>query len=418
MKRYLILTSIIISTFFIKQLHAGQFTETDAVKKALEFHPLVKIAESYVEEAKGEQLSELTLPLPRLTLRYNDAPLGSGISKYEQNRMGITQDFDFPIKYKWRKDLSDMRIEKARFESESLLLDVEAEVRKLYIEAWAASEKIKIIEDYNTKMQALAAQIEGMEKIGNVSKFDAQQAAGELKDAEYELNDYRLSKKVSIANLARIMNVSADEIEFVSPLEHLKADSFYEIEKTAFSDNPEYQTADAELKAATKSCFIESREWLPDFEFFYFQEYRRFDKDPDTWGMQFEMSLPLWYFLGGKGEAKISKAEMKRAQAELEVCELQIISEWSELFWKYKSASDKYSLYQRELIPMDEQSYNRAKMEYSVGETDVMEIAKTLKRWKRTKIDSLETAVEMMECKIEMDRLEGISVIEEKDSRN
>ncbi len=47
-----------------------------------------------------------------------------------------------------------------------------------------------------------------------------------------------------------------------------------------------------------------------------------------------------------------------------------------------------------------------------------MEIAKTLKRWKRTKIDSLETAVEMMECKIEMDRLEGISVIEEKDSRN
>jgi len=220
-----------------------------------------------------------------------------------------------------------------------------------------------------------------------------------------------LSKKVCDANLARILNTGDSEIELVSPLELLKPDSLYEIEMTAIGGNPEYKTVDAEFKESVKGYFIESREWLPDFELFYFQEYRRFSNDPDTWGMQFEMSLPLWY-LGGNGDARISRAELNRARAELDACKLEIILEWSELSWKYKAAYDKYKIYQQELIPMDEQSYNRAKMESSLREADVMDIVKTLNRLKRTKIDGLETAVDMMEYKIEMDRLEGISVLD------
>jgi outer membrane protein TolC len=335
--------------------------------------------------------------------------LGKGLSQYEQNRIGITQDLDFPLKYKWRRDLAQRRLEVAKFEGMSLLLDLEMEVKKSYLSAWSATEKNKIYEDYFTELQAWTSKIEGMEKLGYVSKYDAKQMVGELKDVECELNNSILAQRISLSNLAQIINVSSEDLELVSPLTDMETDTVRENEKFDFSKSPEYQTADASVKSASNSYFIQARAWLPDFEFFYFQEYRRFDNDPDTWGIQLEISLPLWYFLVGNREVDISRAELNRTLAELEAQRLQSASVWSELYGKYTSALNKYNLYERELIPLDEQSYYRAKTEFDMGKIDIKEIIRTLKRWQRTKIDSLETAVEMLECKIEMERLEGKS---------
>ena len=210
---------IVVLILTVKLASAKPWTVFDAVQKALSTHPQSEVAKSILEEVKGENRSSLSLPAPSLTVRYNDIPLSKGLSNYDDKRIGITQDFEFPLSYIWRTKLAEFTSEQARHESQAVLLDLESEVRIAYLEAWAASEQVKILEEYTTAVKTFASQIKVTAELGEVTQFDDQRAMMEVHEAENELQTLQRSKTVTFCKLARLTNFDLAAIELVSPLE-------------------------------------------------------------------------------------------------------------------------------------------------------------------------------------------------------
>ena len=402
---------IIVLMLTVKSATAKPWTVFDAVQKAFSTHPQSEVAKSILEEVKGENRSSLSLPAPSLTVRYNDIPLSKGLSNYEDKRIGITQDFEFPLSYIWRTKLAEFTSEQARHESQAVLLDLELEVRIAYLEAWAASEQVKILEEYTTAVKTFASQIRRTAELGEVTQFDTQRAMMEVHEAENELQTLQRSKTVTFCKLARLTNFDLAAIELVSPLESDTVDTTRIEEYNAFATNPEALTAMAEIGISSQEYKIASYSWLPELELYYFQEYRRLDDNPDTWSIQLELSIPIWFWWGGAGEIQSSKARWKRTQADMAAYRLEFLSSWFQLSQELKSAFEQHAHHQQVLLPMAKDIYERATLLYRLREVDFMDVIKAHSRLKKIQIDYIDAALDMYEKKIYLDRLRGFSIV-------
>lgn len=402
---------IIVLMLTVKSATAKPWTVFDAVQKALSTHPQSEVAKSILEEVKGENRSSLSLPAPTLTTRYNDIPLSKGLSDYEDKRIGIVQDFEFPLSYIWRTKLAEFTSEQARHESQAVLLDLESEVRIAYLEAWVVSEQVRILEEYTAALRTFASQIRRTAELGEVTQFDAQRAMMEVHKAENEMQTFQRSKIAAFGKLTHLTNFDLTVIELVSPLESDPIDTSRIRKSNAFETNPEALIAKAEIGILSQEHKIASYSWLPELELYYFQEYRRLDDDPDTWSIQLELSIPIWFWWGGVGEIQSSKARWKRIQADMAVYRLEFLSSWLQLSQELKSAFEQYAHYQQVLLPMTEDIYNRAKALYRLREVDFLDVIRAQRDLKRNQLRYIEVASDMYENEIYLDRLRGFSIV-------
>ena len=406
-----IASGILILLLPVNLAIAESWTIIDAVQNAVSNHPETLIAESLVEEARGEYRASLSLPPPRLFTRYDEIPSNSGFSNYQERRIGISQDFDFPLRYIWLKKAGDRSVERARSESRAILLDLESDVRLLFLEAWAYQEEVKVRRAYRDSITIYSSYIQEISDAGGFSQMDARRTRIEAIQADNELRASQRSMIAAFDRLSSATNCDLTDIELISPLETDPVDTTGISQSDFLISNPEFLVAQSEVCISGYEKTLATTAWLPELELTYFQRQEVDPDNPDIWAVQLELTIPLWFWWGGLGEIKASKAKLKRARAELAAYQLELSSEYTKLLQELETACEEYELYHSKVLPLARDEYNMVYQNFPYGTGNYMDLINAQDDMKDAQLEYIEKILNLYEKKIALDRLCGKSMV-------
>ncbi|MDP8228859.1 MAG: TolC family protein [Candidatus Electryoneaceae bacterium] len=394
----------------VKSTLAEPWTVIDAVQSAISTHPRSIVAEAIIEEAKGERRSDLALSAPVLSTRWDDIPENSRLTSFTERRIGISQDFEFPLRYIWVRKAANLRIDQAQSESRAILLDLESEIRLAYLEAWATLERVKILEEYQDSLKTYMSHIQLIGEAGGISGLDVRRSRVEVIDTEYDLRAYHRSMVAAFERLERLTGYDLTGIELISPLETDPVDTTRIAETYLFESNPEILITKNEIDILGYEKILASNAWLPELEFTYFQRRNFNPGDPNSWAFEVEMTIPIWFWSGGVGGVQISKAQLKGAKAELATYHLELSTEYSRLVQEVRSAYDQYEFYRCELLPLAKDEYLGTQQIIQLGDGTFMDLIKIQDDLKDIQLVNIDVISDLYEKKISLDRLSGVSI--------
>jgi outer membrane protein TolC len=250
------------------------------------------------------------------------------------------------------------RIESDRFEQVKLavagqMLFVATETRKAWIDAVAAEERVRYLEQVKTVAEASAELASRMERAGNFNRLGRMREEVFHAETSAQLVRARQGAMAERERLTRMMGLSGNDIAFNLPerLPDLPADKpeFRDIEARAMTGRLDVQAAkrDTErlagflgLTRATR--FINVLELGPAAT----------KEDPEPWKRGFEVSLQLPIF--DWGGARVARAEAIYMQALHRVAETAVNarSEVREAYSAFLAAYDAAKRYRDEIVPL------------------------------------------------------------------
>jgi len=331
----------------LKELLASPLSADNAVQAALLNNPGLQAtyAELGIAEADLVQAGRMTNP-HFAYLRTSEG----GARKLE---WALT----FPI-----VDLLTMplrtRIEGRRFEQVKLavsgrMLDVATTTRNAWIEAVAAEERVRYLEQVKLAAEASAELASRMERAGNFNRLDRMREEVFHAETSARLARARQAAVGGRERLTRLMGLSGDHVAFRLPerLPDLPADKpeFGDIEARAMTERLDVRAAALETESLAGSLgltratrFINVLELGPAAT----------KEDPEPWKRGFEVSLQLPIF--DWGGARVAKAEAIYMQALHRVAETAVNarSEVRESYSAYRTAYDAAKRYRDEIVPL------------------------------------------------------------------
>ncbi|MFZ5555495.1 MAG: TolC family protein [Pseudomonadota bacterium] len=250
------------------------------------------------------------------------------------------------------------KIEARRFEAVKLavagrLVGVGIETRKAYVQALAAEEQVRYMEQVKIAAEASADLARRMARAGNVGKLTHMREQAFYAEVVAQLARARHAATAERERLTRFMGLYGEDTRFKLP-ERLpdlppSVPEIKDLEATALTQRLDVQAAkrDAESVAAslglTKATrFINALEVGP----------AQTKEDPEPWKRGFEISLQVPIF--DWGSARVAKAEAIYMQAVHRVAETAVNarSEVRETYSAYRTAYDTAKHYREEIVPL------------------------------------------------------------------
>ncbi|MDP8238753.1 MAG: TolC family protein [Candidatus Hatepunaea meridiana] len=405
---------LVFSGILCQSGKAETITVVQALNSAFSVHPSVTVARAGYNQALGQRLTELSPDPVSIALEYVGVPDGEAIDAHEARTLSLSQEFEFPLKYVWRARAVGIAVDKARINALTQMLDLEREVRNAYVQAWVIDQQLKILEENADVANKYARQLKRLVELGESAPLEERRARVEALQATTNRNAVRKERKAvwgkfqSLTGIDTVGIVLNPPLIFNSPLEDIfNPDESYELKSAQLQSN----LANVETKAAIFS-------WLPDLEFSYFKQNVPSETDPEFWGVEFGISLPIWFWLSGRGEIQASRANHRAAEANLENLRLQQQTTAVALIQSQQALWDKLELYNEQIHPLAEETYELAMKSYKMGEASSLEVIDSQRTLLDVKLEHLEIKAALVDVTSEIDRLTGRSVIGNDELRN
>lgn len=383
----------------------------EAVKLVINNHPLISNLNSVVDQAQGELLSSVSPEPPQLAWEYEGAPTGSQLADYEESRLTLSQELEFPLKtilrYKQGKTVWNRSLQ----EQLAIRLDLEAQVRELYIEAWEKAEIESVLSRNFKVVSEYADNIQKIHDLGEASLFDAQRAKVEALTALQSSESAKVEKAVTLDNLIRFAGIESDTYMLQNPLEEEPLISLDTAYPQKAEKNLELKLAEYDSKIAGYEKKLAYMNWIPDFEISYFQQNVPAENDPDFWGMEFSISFPIWFWLGQRGEMKSAKARKRISEAEYHSIVIETANEYNTALGELKVLAKNFELSANEILPLSKMTLELAKKSYSVGEVSYLDVIEAQRSFLEIKLDSIELAADLYRNIVKLDRISGKSFL-------
>ena len=266
----------------------------------------IKALQRAAEASKTEAANSVRLSDPRLGAGYL---LGS--PKGEGNRfdLSLTQEFDFPTVYAWKKRI-------ARGESSIAYFRLHAERKKILLEA--AEICIDIIY-YNAldlelyrnlgNARSIADAVQEKFDKGIAGQLDLNKAKLNLISATKAYQSNLVERQSSLLELARLNAGRAVELEVCEYEPTILPEDFEVWYKSVEENNPELQALKLERQQAEDAVKLAKAEWLPSFSVGYESE---FINGTSLQGVAVGLRVPLWE---KRGSVRTAKAKLTAAKS-------------------------------------------------------------------------------------------------------
>jgi cobalt-zinc-cadmium efflux system outer membrane protein len=289
-------------------------------------------------------------------------------------------------------------------------LDLESSVRLEYVATWVAEQRLRLLEESAALAATYAQQSQRREELGEIAPLEARRAQVEALQVQRELERERRSHDANLARLGRLIGKDLRGVALVIASENSMMDTLTIPTVADTARNPELNGLKAGLRAAGHGLTLASLSWLPDMEIGYFRQRVPADADPEFWGLEVGFSLPVWFWLGGRGDLQTAKAQKKAAAASLQARRLEISSQWDTQRQEYFSALEQVQIFNAEILPLARESYDLARRSFTLGEASYLEVLDAQRSLLQAQLEHLESVTELQNSRIILDRLAGRSL--------
>ncbi len=384
-------------------------TVADAVRTALHHHPAATQADAFLDEARGERRANLSLESPAFAVEYEGVPKDAGLDAYEERRLALSQEFDFPLRYIWQARRQNALVDAAGNQRQSILLGLERNVRTAFINTWYAAERLVVLNQYATILDTQAQAFRRMQEVGRIADLDLSRAVAEAAETRSQLRSARAARDAARVRLANLIGQPDLPAELTSPLM-----TNWEPPDAGrgITGNPMLIVANDLADAAGEAHTLAATSWLPRIEAAGFrQRAPGAPEGSDFWGVEVGLTVPLWYWWGGVGDIQTASARKRIAVAEVQQRRLELESEWQAALEQFAAERERVETFQTTLIPTSESVQRLALRSYEAGRAGYLDVLEAQRTLLQRRMDYLESIRDLAITQVTLDNLAGRSVL-------
>jgi outer membrane protein TolC len=308
----------------------------DAITIAVQNNPEIQRARKKVDAAESRILQAEAIPNMELSVQFDEIPANFNIADADRHSIGITQPIEFPGKIGSRSDVAQKDAQVARHNIDRTTVLVTAEVRRVYTKA-ALSKKLV------TNFESIVGLLKSFQEIVRM-RYEAQlvpfleviRAKVELAKVNNQLIEAHRDLQNDLASLNRILGRPGFTlVELTDELIYTPFDrSIDEVIGERKPANTALRIAGTVLDRQEAAISLANKSYLPDFSLGL--SLQRVREQPpfnannftgttvNSLGIDFGVSIPLWFWKQPKGEigeaeANYAIAGIMRAQIDRDV---------------------------------------------------------------------------------------------------
>jgi outer membrane protein TolC len=322
----------------------------DLVSYAYRANPSVKAARQSWKGVIERYRVETAYPDPEVGGAYYPKPL---MAEYE---LMLSQSFPFPGKLSKSGEVVEAEVQMARLEMDKTLRDVIVSIRESYHE-------LLYIQDAKKVVALTRDLLEHLRKVGETAYaqerttfFDVVKAQSQLAQLQYDavlLEDLEQTEKAQLNSLLNRPPGSEIKLSSGAPL-HPVIYKLEEIYGLAHKYQEEIRLAETQINKARARIGLAKYENLPMFRVGV--SYARGNPEMvapkflDSVGVQFGLSIPLWYDKS-KGRLEEARAEEQKALSMKETQINQTNAMVRNLYFRLQNSERLIRLYRDQLLP-------------------------------------------------------------------
>lgn len=353
----------IIKLVFFLWLAAPGFAQTlltpaDAVRGALQKHPLAKAATWNVQAKKKLEKAAINLPNPEINA---ESPTG------EFYALGVLQSFDFPTVYARQKQAAKAETSVAQAQQRVGENDLRLNARTLYLEAQFVDFQYLewIIRD--SIYQAIATAANRAFTAGEIDFLQKSLAENEAGKIHQE----RLAAQQNAALLHQQLEIFTDLHNWDSllPLDSMPTLS------TPSPNHPAVALEQQNAASAAQYARLAKSRALPNFSIGYLNQGPR--NTPIDYRFRASIGIPLW---AGqyKAATQAAQSETQAAQARAEAQAQEVTLEWGKAQTNAANARAQVQYFQEEALPRSRAIIGAAQRMREAGQVDYLTFLRTI----------------------------------------
>jgi outer membrane protein TolC len=327
---------------------AAPLTADDAVQIALMNNPGLQA--TYAELGIADSDVVAAGRLPSIHIASLKTKYGGETVKVEQAiGMNVIALLTLPLRYR----LESTRFERVQAEVARQTLAVAHETRRAWLEAVAAVETERYMEQVKESAEASAELARRMARAGNFSRLQQMEEQAFYAEATAQLARARQVSVTVREGLTRLMGLSGAEANYRLPDRLLDLPSgvsaYPEIQKAALDERLDVVAARQDAASLAQSLgLVKTTRFINALE--VGRARTKEGHEPFAYGWEFAIEIPLFDF----GTARVARAEALYMQAVSRVAETAVNaeSEVREAYAAYRTAYDTARHYRGEIVPL------------------------------------------------------------------
>ena len=349
----------------------------ETIEIALKNNLEIKAAEYDYNASKSTFLQKIS-PEPLEYFYENEGlpELSDMTTPFDERRIGISQSFDFPLKWYYKGKASLQEIKSVEMDFNMKKLELIEKVTEVYNRVLLKKrineyeeENLALLKDFLDKAQ-LKYELGESPHI-EVLKAKVEFSKGETNKLIAE-NELELAK----AYLKFLLNLEEKHsIEAVDELKYVKIDfNLYTLRGFALNMHPEIKSVEYKYLNSKTNKSLAWSGFLPDWHIGFFKMRFGNPTEGNKWGSAIGINLPLWFFLKQTGEVKQANAELSAAEARLENIRNMVLLRVDMAYKELKAFEKSVLMFEENILAEADEMYRIASVSYSEGQADYMEL--------------------------------------------
>jgi outer membrane protein, heavy metal efflux system len=334
---------------------------------ALQNNPTVAQATANIRAAEGRQKQSGQYPNP--TVGYQGEQIRGGSFRGGEQGFFVQQDIVTAGKLGLNRSIFDQESKQARTEAEEQKLRLVTNVKLSYIQALAAQQTVELRQNLSKVAQDAVETSHQLANVGQADAPDVLEAEVEAQQADLaavlaEQNQQRVWKELAaVVGDPHLPMMSLDgNLEDTQPVD---VDAL--VEKLV-NESPAVKIAELGVKKAEASLARAKREPIPNLQLRGGMEQNRelLETTGGPVGLQgfAEVGVQIPIFNRNQGNISASKADLERAQREVERVKLALRERAASVVQNYASSQTAIERYKHQMIPRAQKAYDMYIMKY------------------------------------------------------
>jgi outer membrane protein TolC len=321
---------------FISAEDVQRLSLADAVAQALRSHPEVAGARLDMQAAEARIMQVTAFQPPELNFTLDAMPGIFKPAEADEQSVGISQSFEFPVKTKYRRDLArfDLRLAEISLQNKSVILAVQ--VKKSYLKVLFAQAQIANLERVAALLKQFADLATARYAAQSGTYLEVLRARLEMAKRNKDLVGWRSALVRDTASLKRLLGIRGSMVLFLT-------DTFQEppflrtLEQELAVRLPNHSQllrGSAQIDRQSSEAQLSRLGFWPDFSLGL--AYQRLNGQPpynsngfsgsrsSGWAIELGFSLPFLINKGRRGEILQARASLEKARIGLQAAERDV----------------------------------------------------------------------------------------------
>ena len=417
MKYYIILIGslMLLMAHTLNSQQTEQISLSDAITIARTKNPAILSAQKEIDAASGRILQAGRIPNPELSIELSEFPTNLNISDADEKNIGVTQLIEFPGKRRARITVAELGKSIAEYFLARTKSIVSSRVKRAYYQSLFAREVIMNLEFTITLLADLLRTVTERYQAGASTYLDVLRSKVELTRLRNDLVEAKREQLTRLGDLNILLGrMSATPIMLTDSLMH-QSMSMHEDSVVQFYVRTSnfLQIAESEAQRNQSLFALANTSYLPDFSL-GFSLQNRAEQPPfnennfngittRSFGLQFGISVPLWFWQGPRGEVQEAEALLDISKVRISSARLQVQQNILSAFRSTSVAQEQLRSFDTSLLQDAHDALWAGINAYQNNQIDVLNLFDIYRTYRATKIEYARALFNLLTAQAELE---------------